>query len=525
MAAVGSYAMVAPLFPYILADIGPSDSIIWVALANQLGACVMYLLCGRLSDVFGRRWFFITGSFLGLIGSIIGATAPSVNALIAAQVFTGLAAGFQLSSFWVLSEIVPMKFRLAAVSSCYIFSTPSAALGSKISLSIQLTSVHWRGVYYFLIGANAVSTLCWFFFYHPPTYKMLHRRTAVMTLILRFDWIGLILFVGSLLIFLLGLTWGGSVYPWKSGQVIGTLVGGAVAFIIFIVWEIYLPIGSEPYLPLKFFANGRFQCCAWIAAIGSSVFYAYALIWPMAVAVLYSEQDDSYKATISSLTAMGIVFGQILGGYFATFVGPKWGTIVTMYISVPLLAAAAYNPLNMNLTMGLITAGCLFIGMMESIVVTASTFPIKTQEEIGTAGGLAGTIRVFGSTIATAILSTTLTSRLADTIPQYVVPAVSNAGLPATSIPALISGLGGLTTLNTTTVPGLTDQIVAVGAQAYKVAHSEAFKTVFLANLAFGGCGLILCWFILDRDPSKDDFVAAHLHKVKDKKALEKEVV
>lgn len=211
MAAVGSYAMVAPLFPYILADIGPSTEIIWVALANQLGACVMYLLVGRLSDVFGRRWFFITGSALGTIGSIINATAQNVNTMIGGQVFTGLAAGFQLSSFWVLSEIVPIKYRLAAVSTAYIFATPTAALAAKIALSFQTgTSGHWRSVFYFLIAVNATSTLCWVLFYHPPTYKMLHRRTAAKTLLRRFDWIGLVLFIGSLFIFLLGLSWGGN---------------------------------------------------------------------------------------------------------------------------------------------------------------------------------------------------------------------------------------------------------------------------------------------------------------------------
>ncbi|KAF1362122.1 TRI12-domain-containing protein [Lizonia empirigonia] len=457
MAAVGSYAMVVSCLPYIVADIGPSDNSVWVALANQLAGCVMYLLVGRLSDIFGR--FFITGSLLGLIGSIVGATATNVNTLIGAQVFTGLAAGFQLSSFWVLSELVPIKYRLAAVSTCYIFSIPSGSFGAKIALSFQNeTNAHWRGVYYFLIGVNAISTLCWYFFYHPPTYKMLHRRTAAKDLLLHFDWVGLVLFTGSLFTFLMGLSWGGSVYPWKSGRVIGTVV-----------------------------------VCAWIAAIGSAVYYAYALIWPTWVAVMLSERSWQYRATITCLTSLGITAGQIIGGYIATFTGPKYGAIIFMYTSVPVLAAAAYNPLNISLTMALITTGCLLNGMMETIVINASTFPLKTQEEIGTAGGLAGSIRSFGSTIATTILSTTLTTRL----------AASNAGLPATSIPSLISGLGGSIPLTKNTIPGLTSQ------------------TVFLANIAFGSIGLILVWLVLNKDPATEEYVAAHLHHVKDEEALE----
>ena len=522
MASTGPYALVVPLLSYINADIGPSNQIIWVALAHQLSSSVVYLLVGRLSDVFGRRWFFILGSCFGLLGCIIGATAQNVNTLIGGQVFCGLGTGFQLSAFWVISEIVPMRYRLIGVSSAYIFAIPTSPLAAKISSLLQNnTSSHWRTSYYILIAINAASVLCWYFFYHPPTYKMLHRRTAAKTLLRRFDWIGLVLFVAGLFTLLMGLSWGGVVYPWKSGRVIGCIVGGAFLLAVFFVWEIFLPLGSDPYIPSWCFKNGRFQACAWIAAIGASVFYAYALIWPSAVAVIYSEHSTSYKATITGLPTMGVVFGQIVGGYVGTWTGPKWGTIAFMYICVPILAGCAYDPLNEKLTTGLMITGTFFNGMMESIAVTATTFPLKNQAEIGTAGGLAGTIRSTGSTIAVTILSTVLTNRLGKTIPKYVVQAATAAGLPVSSIPALISGLGGLTPLNSGTVPGLTSKIIASATQAYKVAYAEAFKTVFLVNLAFGGCGLILVWFVMDKDKDMEQFVGAHIHNTKDEKALE----
>jgi hypothetical protein len=41
---------------------------------------------------------------------------------------------------------------------------------------------------------------------------MLHRKRLARDLAIHFDWIGLVLFTGSLTTFLLGLNWGGSLY-------------------------------------------------------------------------------------------------------------------------------------------------------------------------------------------------------------------------------------------------------------------------------------------------------------------------
>lgn len=61
-----------------------------------------------------------------------------------------------------------------------------------------------------MIGVDALSALCWYLFYHPPTFKMLHRRKLAADLLKGFDWIGLLLYVGSLTILIFGLNWGGS---------------------------------------------------------------------------------------------------------------------------------------------------------------------------------------------------------------------------------------------------------------------------------------------------------------------------
>jgi MFS family permease len=62
--------------------IGPSPNLIWVSISWTAGFAVGFTLVGRISDIFGRRWFFICSSILGLIGNIVGSAAQSIDMLI-----------------------------------------------------------------------------------------------------------------------------------------------------------------------------------------------------------------------------------------------------------------------------------------------------------------------------------------------------------------------------------------------------------------------------------------------------------
>lgn len=138
------YGLIAPVLSEINAEIGPDPNINWVPLCNLCGGAVFFLMVGQLSDIFGRRWFFIIGSAIALIGSIIGATAQSVNQLIASQVFIGIAVAFQQSFFWVVAEIVPMKYRYIANGYCYLMTTPTSPLAARVAFSFQTYPGKWR---------------------------------------------------------------------------------------------------------------------------------------------------------------------------------------------------------------------------------------------------------------------------------------------------------------------------------------------------------------------------------------------
>ena len=414
-----------------------------------------------------------------------------------------------------------------ANSFCYFVSLPTNPLAPKVAFAFQETSVRWRGSFYLLIALNVVSILCWYFFYHPPTFKMLHRKKLAKELLKNFDWIGLFLCSGGLTLIILGLQWGGQLYAWKSPAVIITIaLGGVSLFFIAPLYEVWVSrSGKEPYLPLPLFKNMPYMSVALVTSIGSGIYYGFSIVWPQAVADIYRYQgdglSDSRFSTLSGLVPMCFVLGQIFGTILCTFIGPRPGIIATISISAPLLCAAGADPSRMELTVGLMTAGCLFIGMMEGMGICTTTFPLRDQKEIGEGGGLSGTIRAFGAVVAVAVYSAVLANRMDKTIPQYLYPAAERAGLPKSSFPALVAGLGGSGTLDATTVPGLNPGVLTIARSGYAEASAAALRTVFFTSFAFGGIGMILAWFVVQNDASKQKYVAGHIHG----KQREKEVV
>jgi hypothetical protein len=76
-----------------------------------------------------------------------------------------------------------------------------------------------------------------FLFKIPEPTDKLPARQVLGTAIKSLDLPGFMLISPAAVMFLLALQYGGTVHPWNSSVVIGLLVGAAVTFIIFLIWE------------------------------------------------------------------------------------------------------------------------------------------------------------------------------------------------------------------------------------------------------------------------------------------------
>jgi len=147
---------------------------------------------------------------------------------------------------------------------------------------------------------------------------------------------------------------------------------------------------------------------------------------------------------------------------------------------------------------------------------------IPSQSEIGTASGIAGSLRSTVSTIATTIYTVILSNRLAHTIPTEVPPKLIAAGLPPSSVSSFLSAITVGTPEAFSKVAGLTSAIETVGIEAYKVASSHAYQTVFYSTIAFSVLALICAFLTPNVDELMTGRVVATVHKHMDEETAEK---
>ncbi|KAH8176649.1 fungal trichothecene efflux pump (TRI12) domain-containing protein [Sarocladium implicatum] len=490
---------------YINQDIGPSNYISWVNIARTLGLSFCYTILGRLSDLFGRRWFFIGGNVVALIGIIVCATAQNVNTLIIGSAIYGVGETVQLSFNVAIGELVPNKYRPMVLSFIFLTNAPIATFGPIIARKFIETGMGWRWCFYINIIDVGLAIILLFIFYHPPTFDLLHERKTKRQLLKELDYVGIFLWTAGLTIFLMGISWGGTMYPWKSAATISAIVIGAVLLVILFVWEGFANL-KYPAIPVKFFANRGFMSLVTCATVASMFYYSAVLLWPQQVQALFTS-DITYAGWLSCTVASSTALGQICAGAIIRWGGNvRYWLIGSTFAMVGFVSSlAALTPSHKNLGIALTILGPFMVGFSELASLALAPLFCKA-EDIGLASGLLASIRSAGGSIAIAVYTTILSNRLSTTIPEKLIPAATEAGLSQSAIPDLLAAVP---TKDFTSFSSSIQQAVA-GAMPF--AYAEAFKTVYLASLGFGGIAIIGCLFSKDAQKHLTNKVERKMH-------------
>jgi hypothetical protein len=121
--------------------------------------------------------------------------------------------------------------------------------------------------------AGVAGVLVFFFLeVHTP-------KTPIVEGLLAMDWLGTILIVGATVLFLLGLGYGGVLFPWNSATVICLIIFGIVTLGIFalIEWK----VAKYPVVPLRIFRSVSNVATIGIAYIHGAMFMANMYYLPL----------------------------------------------------------------------------------------------------------------------------------------------------------------------------------------------------------------------------------------------------
>ena len=229
LVAATNQTMVSPAMPVMVADLGGIEHYSWIATSTLLVSAVSVPVVGKLSDIYGRRSFYIAGLVVFMVGSILAGMAQGFWWLVGARAVQGLGMGaLQTLSQTIIGDIVSPRERgkymgyLGGVFGIALIAGPLA--GGWITDSFS-----WRWLFYvnLPIGVTALAFIVAFF--HPP---QVFRRRSV-------DYVGFITLGLGLCALLLATSWGGTQYPWGSWQVISLYVASAVILTGFVVNENY----------------------------------------------------------------------------------------------------------------------------------------------------------------------------------------------------------------------------------------------------------------------------------------------
>ncbi|MFF2091516.1 MFS transporter [Paenibacillus sp. NPDC058174] len=440
--------IVSTALPTIVSKLQGFEHMSWVFTVYMLASTVMMPIAGKLSDLYGRKIFFMLGLLLFMGGSALCGVAGSMLQLVLYRGIQGIGAGFLLPvTFTLVFSIMP-KERAGIYQTLYmgVFALSSVvgpALGAVITAFLD-----WRWIFFINLPFGIA-----IFFVMNRLLSGVKPNAGVKPSV---DWAGAALLSVSTLALLLGLKMGGEEYGWQSVRVISLLALGAAAAVCFTVVQLR---AKEPILPFELFRSKVISGTLMATFVQGIMMYGALVYIPLFVqGSLGGDVGDSGGA----LTPL--MFCVMIGATFSSSLIKRWSWRFNIALSMLFTGAGLLmviympydvNPWLMRLIMALIGIGIGIMMMVGQMAVSMSA-----DEQIkGVATSTVGFSRSIGGVFGTAVLTSIVNSRLSALLmekagqlelspdgverladPQALLQA--DSGLPAETLQLLRATLG-----------------------------------------------------------------------------------
>src|SRR5215208_4645012 len=380
LVAAVSQTIVSPAMPVIVSELGGIEHYSWIATSALLASAVTVPVIGKLSDIYGRRSFYITGIVVFMLGSVLAGAAQGFWWLVAARAVQGFGMG----------TIMPLSQTIIG----------------------DIISARERGKYMGYLGgvfgvASIAGPLVGGWITDNFTWRWL-------------DYVGFAALPLALVAVLLATTWGGTTYPWASWQIISLYVVGALVLIGFLINEYHT---EEPVLPLRLWKNSVFTLSnVSNMAIAMCMFGAIFFIPVYAQGVIGVNVTNSGAVLIPLTTSMIVV--SIVVGRLITRTGRYKGFMLAGLLIMAsgyfLLTRLVYGSTQTDLTLDMVVVdwGLGAVLQTYTLVVQSAT----SREDLGVATSTTQLSRSLGATLGTAIFGTIMTNGIKTEIPKHLPP-------------------------------------------------------------------------------------------------------
>ncbi|MDC0683003.1 MULTISPECIES: MDR family MFS transporter [Sorangium] len=434
MAALES-TVVATAMPTVIGDLGGIHQYAWVTTAYLLTSSVLVPICGKLSDIYGRKPIMLFGIAVFLLGSIASGAARSMPQLIAFRALQGAGAGaMQPMAMTISGDIFDLKER-ARIQGVFgaawgLFGIIGPMVGGLI--------VHyfsWRWVFYINIPFGAASVALVATSFHERIDRRPHELDFLGAALLTAGVVALLLATGRL---------GGE-------TTLLAAVASAALFAVFFAVERRAP---EPMIPLPLFRRPvMFISNVAGAILGGAMMGTITFVPLFVQGVLRGSPTDAGSAIAPML--IGWPIASAIGGRLIPRVGFRpliWiGLGVTAAAGLALALGGTHDtPLMLRATTLVFGVGMGLSNVALLIAVQSSV--AWEQRGIATASTMFS--RLLGGVVAVGIMGGVLTAQLAKdpSIPADAASRLLTAEGARGLDPSIVQHLGEALTSGLTTV-------------------------------------------------------------------------
>jgi DHA2 family multidrug resistance protein len=305
---------------YIAGSLSVSvDESTWVITSYLVANAVILPISGWLSQVIGRKRFYMLSVALFALSSLLCGLAANLQMLIAARIFQGIGGGgLAPSEQSMLADTFPPSKRSQAFALYGVAVIVAPALGPTIGGYIS-DNISWHWIFFINVPVGLISLALVALFVDEP--QVLEKeRQALWRKGLKVDWIGFVL-VALFLGFLEIVLDKGQEDDWfNSSFIITCAIVSFVAFLAFVPWEL---TRKDPIVDIRLIGRRQFGA-SWVVMLAvGAILFSSTQFMPQIL-----QENFGYTATWAGLSLMPGGFTalvmMVIAGQVSRYIQPRY---------------------------------------------------------------------------------------------------------------------------------------------------------------------------------------------------------